>query len=153
MKRAAVLGLGALTAALGGCMQRTIHISSEPSGAQVFLNDVEVGRTPLEVGFTYFGTYDVRLRKAGYEPLITSAKTDAPMHEWPGIDLIAMAWPQGTETNIRWHFTMDEADVDEDALLERAQAFQREYGPETVEGAEAGGDDPEEAGASGGEPD
>lgn len=139
MKRNVLLVMCLSTAALTGCMQRTIHISSEPSGAQVFLNDVEVGRTPVEVGFTYFGTYDVRLRREGYEPLITSAKTDAPMHEWPGIDLLAMAWPQGTETVIRWHFTMEPSDVDEDALLERARGFQREYGPQEAP-AEGGGE-------------
>ena len=122
-----VLGLVATGLVLPGCMQRTIHITSEPSGAQVYLNDVEVGRTPVEVGFTYFGTYDVRLRKDGYEPLVTSAKTDAPMHEWPGFDLIAMAWPQGTETNIRWHFDLEPSDTDEDALLERARSLRQNF--------------------------
>lgn len=123
----AMLGLGAVLLASGGCVQRTIEITSEPTGAQVYLNDVEVGRTPLEVGFTYFGTYDVRLRKDGYEPLITSAKTDAPMHEWPGFDLVAMAWPATKETRIRWHFAMEPSDVDEDALLERARAFREDF--------------------------
>lgn len=115
--------------ACSGCMDRRIYITSEPTGAQVYLNDVEVGRTPLEVNFTYFGTYDVRLRKQGYEPLVTSAKTDAPIHEWPGIDLLAMAWPDRKQTNIRWHFTMEPADTNEDALLERARRFRRELGP------------------------
>jgi hypothetical protein len=123
------LSLGTLLLACTGCMDRRIYITSEPSGAQVYLNDVEVGRTPAEVNFTYFGTYDVRLRKQGYEPLITSAKTDAPIHEWPGFDLVAMAWPKRTETVIRWHFTMQPSDTDEDALLERARGFQRDYGP------------------------
>jgi len=128
-----VLGLGAILLASTGCVQRTIEITSEPTGAQVYLNDVEVGRTPLEVGFTYFGTYDVRLRKDGYEPLMTSAKTDAPMHEWPGIDLVAMAWPATKETRIRWHFTMEPSDADEDALLERARAFRSEFNAEAPE--------------------
>lgn len=140
MKRIAMIGLVTGAGVLPGCMQRTIHITSEPSGAQVYLNDVEVGRTPVEVGFTYFGIYDVRLRKDGYEPLVTSAKTDAPMHEWPGFDLVAMAWPGGTETNIRWHFELSPSDIDEDALLERARAFQREYSPaeEAAPDAEGG---------------
>lgn len=144
MKRAAMIGLLACAGALPGCMQRTIHITSEPSGAQVYLNDVEVGRTPVEVGFTYFGTYDVRLRKDGYEPLVTSAKTDAPMHEWPGFDLIAMAWPQGTETIIRWHFDLEPSDTDEDALLERARAFRQDFTAE-AESAEAESAEPESA--------
>jgi hypothetical protein len=134
VRRGVLLGLAFASVVLPGCMQRTIHISSEPSGAQVYLNDVEVGRTPVEVGFTYFGTYDVRLRKDGFEPLVTSAKTDAPMHEWPGFDLIAMAWPQGTETNIRWHFLLEPSDLDEDALLERARGFRQDFSGDSPEG-------------------
>ena len=50
-----------LIIATTGCVQRTISITSRPSGALVHLNDEEVGRTPLTVPFTYYGTYDVRL--------------------------------------------------------------------------------------------
>jgi len=134
VRRRLLLGLALSFCVLPGCMQRTIHITSEPSGAQVYLNDVEVGRTPVEVGFTYFGTYDVRLRKDGFEPLVTSAKTDAPMHEWPGFDLIAMAWPQGTKTNIRWHFMMEPSDLDEDALLERARGLRQNFSGDSPRG-------------------
>ena len=140
--------IGLLTTALlaGGCVQRTIEITSTPTGAQVYLNDVEVGRTPLEVGFTYFGTYDVRLRKSGYEPLITSAKTDAPMHEWPGFDLVAMAWPDTKETVIRWHFEMEPSVVDEDALLERARMFREDFNGTGDESETESADAPDEDG-------
>jgi hypothetical protein len=55
-----------LTTALGstgllGCVERTISITSEPEGALVYLNDEEVGRTPVSVPFTFYGVYDVRL--------------------------------------------------------------------------------------------
>ncbi|MCC5829414.1 MAG: PEGA domain-containing protein [Phycisphaeraceae bacterium] len=50
---------------LGGCVRRTITITSEPSGALVHLNDQEVGRTPLTIGFTHYGVYDVRLTHEG----------------------------------------------------------------------------------------
>ncbi len=39
--------------------------------------------TPLEVDFTWFGVYDVRVTKSGYEPLITSREAKAPLHETP----------------------------------------------------------------------
>ena len=55
-----------------GCVRRTISIVSNPPGALVWLNDREVGRTPIEVEFLYYGTYDVRIVKDGYEPLITT---------------------------------------------------------------------------------
>ena len=31
----------------GGCLERTIKVTTEPEGAVVWINDVEVGRTPL----------------------------------------------------------------------------------------------------------
>ncbi len=39
-----------------GCVQRTITITSDPPGALVWLNDREIGRTPLDVNFVYYGT-------------------------------------------------------------------------------------------------
>jgi hypothetical protein len=121
----------ACAAALSGCLERTISISSEPPGALVRLNDVEVGRTPLDVDFTFYGTYDVRLDLDGYEPIVTSRKASAPIYEYPGLDLVAEAIPTTIETNIRWHFDLRPtieavlpADRATDRLLERARAFQ-----------------------------
>lgn len=56
-----LLPLLALALWLTGCIERTITITSEPSGSLVHLNDEEVGRTPLTVPFTFYGVYDVRL--------------------------------------------------------------------------------------------
>lgn len=119
----------AMACGLGGCMQRSLDITSEPSGATVYLNDVEVGRTPVEVGFTYYGEYDVLLVKDGYEPLRTRADAVAPIYEHPPLDLAAEAMPWGVKTRVPWHFVMtplpttpDEKAAAEAALLERARA-------------------------------
>ncbi len=121
----AACALAGMTLALTGCNapKRRIFVTSEPAGARVILNDVNVGVTPAEVDFTYFGTYDVRLSKPGYEPLVTQAKAEAPIHEWPLIDLGAMLVPGGTETEIRWHFVLEEATADEAGAIERARAM------------------------------
>lgn len=112
--------LAASLGAVGGCADRRLQITSDPSGARVFLNDTEVGTTPCEVNFTYFGTYDVRLRRDGCEPLVTKAKTVAPVYEWPGIDLAAAAVPGVKRTSVRWHFDLQPAVRDDAALLARA---------------------------------
>ena len=106
--------------AAAGCVERRIHITSEPDGALVTLNDVEVGATPCEVDFTYFGVYDVRLRKPGFEPLATKAEAKAPFHEWPVVDLAAMAVPMKKRTRIDWHFVLEPAKDDRAGLLDRA---------------------------------
>lgn len=116
--------------ALPGCVERTISITSEPPGAIVWLNDVEIGRTPVETDFTFYGTYDVRLRLEGYEPLLTSRKANAPVYDWPGLDLVAEAVPADIESRTEWHFVLaplpereEGADRDalHEALIERAR--------------------------------
>ena len=101
-----LLLLAASASLLACAQQRTISITSEPAGAAVTLNDIEVGRTPVEVDFTWFGVYDVRLTKPGYEPLITTAEAEPRLHDQPGLDLLAAFIPGGTETIIDWHFTL-----------------------------------------------
>lgn len=53
------------TLVLAGCVQRVISITSQPSGALVYLNDEEVGRTPVSVPHLFYGVYDVRLEHRG----------------------------------------------------------------------------------------
>lgn len=100
-------GVGAIALGLGGCLERRIQITSEPTGAMVWLNDVEVGRTPCETAFTYFGDYDVRVRLEGYEPLVERKKAKQPVYEYPPMDLVATALPAKIETEIKWHFVLN----------------------------------------------
>jgi hypothetical protein len=135
IRRAGALGVLAAMAlgVLAGCMTRTIEITSEPSGALVTLNDVEVGRTPVRAEFTYYGVYDVLLTREGYEPLRTSARARAPVYELPPVDLAANAIPGATHT-VRWHFVLEEAlesrgdrAAMERDLLERARALRAKH--------------------------
>lgn len=89
-----------------GCLQRRIRVTSEPPGAIVWVNDTEIGRTPAETSFTFFGDYDVRLELDGYEPVHEMRRAKAPLHEYPGPDLIAAALPTKFKTLIEWHFDL-----------------------------------------------
>lgn len=102
----ASLVLAAAALMLPGCLQRTISITTEPPGATVWLNDVEVGTTPLETDFTYYGAYDVRIRRAGYEPILDRKKITPPLHERPVIDLFAELIPAKIENRVEWSFTL-----------------------------------------------
>lgn len=126
--------LGALgLASLTGCVERRIEITSEPSGAMVWLNDQQVGRTPTEASFLYHGVYDVRLELPGYETLQTTGDADAPFYENAPIDLAAEALPMRIKNIQRWHYvlqpslesTLDKAEL-EAALLERAGVMRAE---------------------------
>jgi hypothetical protein len=89
-----------------GCVERTISISSQPNGALVYLNDEEVGRTPVDVPFTFYGVYDVRMERDGFKPLWTTHEAVAPWWENPGPDLIAEMLPGRRKVNLKWHFEM-----------------------------------------------
>ncbi|GAB4186152.1 MAG: hypothetical protein Kow00105_00580 [Phycisphaeraceae bacterium] len=124
MKRTALLLLVSASLFTVGCVQRTISITSEPPGALVYLNDQEVGRTPVTVPFTFYGVYDVRLEAEGYQPLWTQKRAVAPWWETPGIDLFAEAVPDG-KVELQWHFQMEPQppaeEVDADVLLDHAR--------------------------------
>ena len=61
----AILALWAVCLGPAGCVQRSITITSDPPHAIVWLNDEEIGRTPVTVPFTFYGKYDVRIVHEG----------------------------------------------------------------------------------------
>lgn len=67
MKYRTQIGLAALAASLasGGCVERVMKISTTPTGARVFINDEEVGLSPVKVSFVWYGDYDIVIRKQG----------------------------------------------------------------------------------------
>lgn len=96
----------ALVCSTSGCVDRILSIKSEPVGALVALNDLEVGRTPLTRDFTWYGTYDVELRAQGFEPLRTKGKVIAPWWQWVPFDLFAEILPFHFKDHQELNFTM-----------------------------------------------
>ena len=140
MTRGRAIALAAAAGAASGCVERRIYIDSDPPGARVFVNDADVGVTPVELDFTYFGTYDVRLHKPGYEPLVTTAEAEAPLHEVPVIDLFALLVPVTKRTEIFWDFELEPARSDPQALAERAAEVRAMLDPPAEAPAETGGE-------------
>lgn len=132
-----------------GCVRRTITITSEPEGALVWLNDREIGRTPVTVDFLYYGRYDVRLEADGYQPMMTSGKARAPVWDMVGVDLAAALMPFEMRSEVAWHYDMQPVDADQAELVERARSMRRELGvgdepadgESTAEAASAGSTD------------
>lgn len=120
--------------ALSGCLERTIRVTSDPPGAMVWLNDVEIGQTPAQARFKFYGVYDVRLELDGYEPIHEGREAKAPFYEYPGPDLIASALPTRIRSNIDWHYDLQPAPSlatadGERAILDRAAALRDRLGP------------------------
>ncbi len=120
-----VLSLTALAMVLCiGCVRRTIAITSTPSDALVFVNDREVGRTPCEVDFLFYGEYDVRLKHEGYESIVGSGTASAPVWDFIGADLLVEVVPLDLESRVDWHFDFIPANNDPVDLLARARQMQ-----------------------------
>lgn len=111
--------LAATCLASTGCVRRTITVTSEPDGALVWVNDREVGRTPLEFEFVYYGTYDVRLARDGYEPMITVGEAKAPWWDTVGLDFAAELVPGDLHADLHWHYDLEPTEPDTDLLREQ----------------------------------
>ena len=123
---------GLTLSTFSGCVQRRVEITSEPSGARVWLNDEMVGVTPCEAGFKYYGVYDVRLDLDGYEPVHEGRTMKAPIYEYPVIDLAATAVPANIESVNEWHFVLTSTgEADREGLIGRAQELRGEGGVST----------------------
>lgn len=76
---------------LSGCngVRRRLTITSNPEGATVYLNDREIGQTPISQNIVYSGTYKIRLAKEGMETKTVMHDVRTPWYLWPGVDFIS----------------------------------------------------------------
>jgi hypothetical protein len=75
-----------------GCVERRMTIVSDPPGARVTVNNQELGAAPVDVPsklFTYYGKYNIVLRKDGYEPLTVKQDVPSPWYEIFPLDFFA----------------------------------------------------------------
>ena len=108
-----------------GCVRRTVTINTDPQGATVNLNDREIGTSPATVEFTWYGDYDVIVRKEGYETLRTHHRLDAPWYQLPIIDFISEALvPFTIHDRHEVAFSLEpRSETNEEQLLDAAAEF------------------------------
>lgn len=111
-----------------GCVERRIWIDSDPPGALVWVNDTQLGRTPVDVGILHDGVYDVRLEKDGYEPIVTGATVDGPLWDKFPLDFVVEVLPVDAKNSTRWKFLLVRRDDSESKLVERANALRERLG-------------------------
>jgi hypothetical protein len=81
--------LVALCALQTGCVQRRLTIRSNPPGALVYVDDYQIGTTPVSTDFVYYGTRKIRLSLSGYETLTVMQPLPTPWYEYPGLDFFS----------------------------------------------------------------
>jgi hypothetical protein len=93
-RRRAVRGSGwlllLLAAVVGlGCVQRRLTIRSNPPGALVYIDNYEIGTTPVSTDYIYYGTRKIRIIKDGFETLNVKQWIPPPWYQIIGIDFVA----------------------------------------------------------------
>jgi hypothetical protein len=119
-------GLVILISLCTGCIRRTIMVQTDPPGALIHLNDQEIGRSPVTVPFTFYGTYDVRIEKQGFATMQTAGVAEGPWWEAPIVDLIAELG-EDRVVQIQWNYKLKKTDLsDTKGLLDRAIQLRRQ---------------------------
>lgn len=77
--------LAACWVAAGGCFARRIVIETEPTGAEVVINQRSVGRSPVAIQTADYGDLDLRIEAPGYAPVWQRLENRRP---WYGYDPI-----------------------------------------------------------------
>ena len=69
-------------------------IRSSPPGALVYVDDYQIGTTPVSTDFIYYGTRKIRLVKDGYETLTVRQPFPIPWYEIFPLDFVTEnLWP------------------------------------------------------------
>jgi PEGA domain len=71
-----------------GCVRRRMTIRTNPPGAQVFVDDQEIGTTPCSSAYVYYGTRKVTVIKDGYKTETLYHKFNPPWYQIPPLDFI-----------------------------------------------------------------
>lgn len=126
---------GMLTAVLvfvvlfsGGCVERQLTINTEPQGALVSLNDEEIGLSPVSVSFSWYGDYNVRASKEGYETLKTHRELKGPWYDKFPFDFFAQILnPKRIVDTYEWTFDLSERQKpSRDELIGDAEKLQKQ---------------------------
>lgn len=124
------LSLVVLTAGLllSGCVERKLTINTDPQGAIVVLNDEEIGTSPVTVSFEWYGDYDIRISKEGFETLKTHRRLKSPWYDWFPLDFFAgCVYPKTIVDSFQWSFTLAPlTEPNREELIKDAEKLQKQ---------------------------
>jgi hypothetical protein len=110
-----------------GCVSRFITVRSDPSGADAYLDDRYIGKTPVTVPFRHYGVRRIRVKKKGYQTTAKSVTIDPPWYQIMLLDLICeVLIPYRFEDKRVYSLQLEKPDKDKKGFLERARR-EREF--------------------------
>jgi hypothetical protein len=98
-----------LAAALlsSGCVRQLLTIKTEPSEAQVYVNDRLLGKSPVSYDFEWYGWHRVMIRKEGYTPVNEKKLLKAPLYLWIPLDLVMELLPFPIRDTRTWSYQLN----------------------------------------------
>jgi hypothetical protein len=104
-------------------VRRRMTIRSQPVGATVYVDDQEIGTTPVSVDFTYYGTRKIQWIKDGYETLTVKQAFFPPWYQFPVIEFVSenlSPWEHRDDHLLDFQLEPQQI-LPTDKLMERAQ--------------------------------
>ncbi len=117
-----------LIVSVAGCVERKLTINTNPAGAQVFLNDEEIGISPVTTSFNWYGDYNITIRKQGCETLQTHRKLQAPLHDFAPFDFVTqILYPGRIVDSYEWSFDLKpQKEVGRQELIQAAEQLSKQ---------------------------
>jgi hypothetical protein len=105
-----------------------LTINTQPQGAIVALNDEEIGASPVTVSFNWYGDYNVRISKEGYETLKTHRKLKRPWYDRFPFDFFAQILnPKRIVDEYEWTFSLaPQKQPAREELIQNAQKLKKQ---------------------------
>ncbi len=113
---------------LTGCVERQLTINTNPQGAVIVLNDEEIGTSPVTVSFNWYGHYNVRISKEGYQTLKTHRKLKGPWYDKFPFDFFAQVLnPKQIKDTYEWTFDLEPYKAPEkEELIQQAKDLKKQ---------------------------
>ena len=122
---AMALSLAVICLFSSGCVRRRMTIRTTPPGAQVFVDDQEIGTTPCSASYVYYGTRKLTIMKDGYKTETIYQRFSPPWYQIPPLDFITenLLVNEIRDERIVDVQLLPEEIVPQAKLIERAQAL------------------------------
>lgn len=113
---------------LSSCVERKLTINTEPQGAIVVLNDEEIGTSPVTTSFEWYGDYNVRISKEGFQTLKTHCDLKRPLHDRFPFDFFANCVnPKKIVDSYEWSFALTpQTEPNREELIQKAQELKKQ---------------------------
>ena len=112
-----------------GCVFRRMTVMTDPPGARLFVNNIEVGTTPCIVptnAFIDYGNYKFTLFKDGYEPLEVIQPVPPKWYQYPWIDAVTELGPWTVRDQRLFSYQLQPArEKSGDELKQQADEFRQ----------------------------